>query len=162
MAAVIDTVRYYAGWCDKITGQVIPARPDALTYTVREPVGVSRAMLPLECSRSCRHVEDRTGPGMRLHLGGQAGGAYAALLAARGPNCFSKRDCRRALSTWFAGRQRVGEALVQHPGVDKVTFTGSPKVGRGILQGAEKAVDRGWTLPSRQTSIKVASGMIPL
>ena len=30
MAAVIDTVRYYAGWCDKIMGQVIPARPDAL------------------------------------------------------------------------------------------------------------------------------------
>ena len=30
----------------------------------------------------------------------------------------------------------VGKALVQHPGVDKVTFTGSPKVGRGILQGA--------------------------
>jgi aldehyde dehydrogenase (NAD+) len=30
----------------------------------------------------------------------------------------------------------VGEALVRHPGVDKVTFTGSPKVGRGIMQGA--------------------------
>src|SRR5580704_8732197 len=30
----------------------------------------------------------------------------------------------------------VGEALVKHPGVDKVTFTGSPKVGRGIMQGA--------------------------
>jgi len=46
MAAVIDTVRYYAGWCDKITGQVIPARPDALTYTVREPVGVVAAIVP--------------------------------------------------------------------------------------------------------------------
>jgi aldehyde dehydrogenase (NAD+) len=30
----------------------------------------------------------------------------------------------------------VGDALVAHPGVDKVTFTGSPSVGRGILQGA--------------------------
>src|SRR5258707_821000 len=46
MAAVIDTVRYYAGWCDKITGQVIPARPDALTYTVREPVGGVGAIVP--------------------------------------------------------------------------------------------------------------------
>src|SRR3984893_14424552 len=31
MAAVIDTIRYYAGWCDKITGQVIPARAGGLT-----------------------------------------------------------------------------------------------------------------------------------
>ena len=46
MASVIDTVRYYAGWCDKITGQVIPTRPNALTYTVREPVGVVAAIVP--------------------------------------------------------------------------------------------------------------------
>src|ERR1700743_3518195 len=38
MPAVIDTLRYYAGWCDKITGMVVPARPDALTYTGRGPV----------------------------------------------------------------------------------------------------------------------------
>src|ERR1700726_4668306 len=46
MASVIDTVRYYAGGGDKITGQVVPARPDALTYTVREPVGVVAAIVP--------------------------------------------------------------------------------------------------------------------
>src|SRR5260370_8552140 len=46
MAAVIDTVRYYAGWCDKITGQVIPTRPNALTYTVREPVAVVAPIVP--------------------------------------------------------------------------------------------------------------------
>src|ERR1700759_3640528 len=46
MAAVIDTVRYYAGWCDKITGQAIPPRPDALTYTVAGPVGVVAAIVP--------------------------------------------------------------------------------------------------------------------
>ncbi len=37
--AALDTLAYYAGWCDKINGQVVPARPDALTYTVRESIG---------------------------------------------------------------------------------------------------------------------------
>ena len=46
MPAAIDTLRYYAGWTDKIIGQVIPARTDALTYTVREPVGVVGAIVP--------------------------------------------------------------------------------------------------------------------
>ena len=46
MPAAIDTMRYYAGWTDKIMGQVIPARTDALTYTVREPVGVVGAIVP--------------------------------------------------------------------------------------------------------------------
>jgi aldehyde dehydrogenase (NAD+) len=42
LPAVIDTLVYYAGWADKLNGQVVPARPDALTYTVREPVGGQR------------------------------------------------------------------------------------------------------------------------
>ena len=46
LPAAIDTLTYYAGWCDKITGQVVPVRPDALTYTVREPVGVVAAIVP--------------------------------------------------------------------------------------------------------------------
>src|SRR6201991_2280499 len=44
--SAIDTLAYYAGWCDKINGQVVPARPDALTYTLREPVGVVAAIVP--------------------------------------------------------------------------------------------------------------------
>ena len=46
LPAVLDTLTYYAGWADKINGQVIPARPDALTYTVREPLGVVGAIIP--------------------------------------------------------------------------------------------------------------------
>jgi acyl-CoA reductase-like NAD-dependent aldehyde dehydrogenase len=46
LPAAIDTLAYYAGWCDKITGQVVPVRPDALTYTIREPVGVVAAIVP--------------------------------------------------------------------------------------------------------------------
>jgi aldehyde dehydrogenase (NAD+) len=46
--AAIDTLTYYAGWADKIGGDVVNARNDALTYTVREPVGV--------VPRSCRGI----------------------------------------------------------------------------------------------------------
>ena len=46
LPAVLDTLTYYAGLADKINGQVIPARTDALTYTVREPLGVVAAIVP--------------------------------------------------------------------------------------------------------------------
>jgi aldehyde dehydrogenase (NAD+) len=44
--AAVDTLTYYAGWADKIKGEVVPTRDDALTYTVREPVGVVAAIVP--------------------------------------------------------------------------------------------------------------------
>src|SRR6202790_281166 len=136
MAAVIDTVRYYAGWCDKITGQVIPARPDALTYTVREPVGVVAAIVPWNfplmigmwklapalacgCTIVMKPAELTSLSALRIgELALEAGLPPGVLNIVTGP-----------------GRV-VGDALVNHPDVDKVTFTGSPGVGRGIMRGA--------------------------
>src|SRR6202045_5243413 len=46
LPAAIDTLRYYAGWADKISGEVVSTRDDALTYTIREPVGVVAAIVP--------------------------------------------------------------------------------------------------------------------
>src|SRR5271168_4739512 len=134
--AVIDTLRYYAGWCDKITGQVIPARPDALTYTVREPVGVVAAIVPwnfplmigmwkiapaLACGCTLVVKPAEVTPLSMLSV------AELFLEAGLPPG---------ALNVVCGKGSVVGEALVRHPGVDKVTFTGSPKVGRGIMQGA--------------------------
>ncbi len=136
MLAVIDTVRYYAGWCDKITGQVIPARPDALTYTLREPVGVVAAIVPwnfplmigmwkiapaLACGCTVVVKPAELTPLSMLRV------AELFLEAGLPPG---------ALNVVCGKGSVVGEALVQHPGIDKVTFTGSPKVGRGIMQGA--------------------------
>ncbi len=136
MAAVIDTVRYYAGWCDKITGQVIPARPDALTYTMREPVGVVAAIVPwnfplmigmwkiapaLACGCTVVVKPAELTPLSMLRV------AQLFLDAGLPPGAFNVVCGKGSV---------VGEALVRHPGVDKVTFTGSPKVGRGIMQGA--------------------------
>src|SRR3981189_2307986 len=136
MAAVIDTVRYYAGWCDKITGSVVPTRPDALTYTVREPVGVVGAIIPwnfpmmigmwkiapaLACGCTVVVKPAELTPLSMLRV------AELFLEAGLPPG---------ALNVVCGKGSVVGEALVRHPGVDKVTFTGSPKVGRGIMQGA--------------------------
>ncbi len=46
LPAAIDTLTYYAGWADKISGEVVSTRDDALTYTVREPVGVVSVIVP--------------------------------------------------------------------------------------------------------------------
>ena len=134
--AAIDTLAYYAGWCDKINGQVVPVRPDALTYTVREPVGVVGAIVPwnfplmigmwkiapaLACGCTLVVKPAEITPLSALRIG------ELALEAGVPPGVLNI----------VTGKGRVvGDAIVAHPGIDKVTFTGSPSVGRGILQGA--------------------------
>src|ERR1700756_2374991 len=134
--AAVDTLTYYAGWADKISGDVVSTRDDALTYTVREPVGVVAAIVPWNfplmigmwkiapalacgCTIVMKPAELTSLSALRLsELALEAGLPPGVLNIVTGP-----------------GRV-VGDALVNHPDVDKVTFTGSPGVGRGILRGA--------------------------
>ncbi|HWK00624.1 MAG TPA: aldehyde dehydrogenase family protein [Xanthobacteraceae bacterium] len=136
LPAAIDTLRYYAGWTDKINGHVIPTRPDALTYTVREPVGVVGAIVPWNfplmigmwkiapalacgCTMVMKPAEITPLSALRIgELALEAGLPSGVLNIVPGPG------------------RTVGQRLVEHPDVDKVTFTGSPSVGRGILKGA--------------------------
>jgi aldehyde dehydrogenase (NAD+) len=136
MAAVIDTVRYYAGWCDKITGQVIPSRPDALTYTVREPVGVVAAIVPwnFPLMIGMWKIAPALACGCTLVV---KPADLTPLSMLRVAELFLQAGVPAGAFNVVCGKGSVvGEALVHHPGVDKVTFTGSPKVGRGIMQGA--------------------------
>lgn len=134
--AAIDTLAYYAGWADKIHGQVIPTRPGALTYTVREPVGVVAAIVPwnfplmigmwkiapaLACGCTLVVKPAELTPLSALRL------AELALEAGVPEGVFNVVTGEGSV---------VGERLVNHPDVDKVTFTGSPGVGRRIMQGA--------------------------
>jgi aldehyde dehydrogenase (NAD+) len=134
--AAIDTLTYYAGWADKITGDVVPTRDDALTYTMREPVGVVAAIVPWNfplmigmwklapalscgCTVIMKPAELTSLSALRI--------GELALEAGIPPGVFNI----------VTGPGRVvGDALVNHPDVDKVTFTGSPGVGRGIMKGA--------------------------
>jgi aldehyde dehydrogenase (NAD+) len=136
LPAVIDTLIYYAGWADKINGQVIPARPDALTYTVREPLGVVGAIVPWNFPLMI---------GMWKIAPALACGCTVVLKPAELTSLTALQIGELALEAGLpAGALNVvpglgraaGSALVAHPDVDKVTFTGSPNVGREILRGA--------------------------
>jgi aldehyde dehydrogenase (NAD+) len=136
LPAVIDTITYYAGWADKINGQLIPARPDALTYTVREPVGVVGAIIPWNFPLMI---------GMWKLAPALACGCTVVLKPAELTPLTALRIGELALEAGFpAGVLNVvpgfgkiaGAALVNHPDVDKITFTGSPAVGRQILGAA--------------------------
>jgi aldehyde dehydrogenase (NAD+) len=134
--AALDTLTYYAGWADKISGEVVSTRDDALTYTVREPVGVVAVIVPWNfplmigmwklapalacgCTIVMKPAELTSLSALRIgELALEAGLPPGVLNIVTGPG------------------RIVGDALVNHPDVDKVTFTGSPGVGRGILRGA--------------------------
>jgi aldehyde dehydrogenase (NAD+) len=136
LPAVLDTLTYYAGLADKINGQVIPTRADALTYTVREPLGVVAAIVPWNFPLMI---------GMWKIAPALACGCTVVLKPAEITPLTALRLGELALEAGFpAGVLNVvpgfgataGNALVEHPDVDKVTFTGSPGVGRQILSGA--------------------------
>jgi len=136
LPSVIDTLTYYAGMADKINGQVIPARADALTYTIREAMGVVGAIIPWNFPLMI---------GMWKIAPALACGCSVVLKPAEITPLTALRIGELALEAGFpAGALNVvpgfgkvaGQALVDHPDVDKITFTGSPVVGRQILQGA--------------------------
>jgi aldehyde dehydrogenase (NAD+) len=136
LPAVLDTLTYYAGWADKINGQVIPARPDALTYTVREPMGVVGAIVPWNFPLMI---------GMWKIAPALACGCTVVLKPAELTPLTALKIGELALAAGFPPGvlnvvpgfgKTAGAALVDHPDVDKITFTGSPAVGRQILRGA--------------------------
>jgi aldehyde dehydrogenase (NAD+) len=136
LPAVLDTLTYYAGWADKINGQVIPARPDALTYTVREPMGVVGAIIPWNFPLMI---------GMWKIAPALACGCTVVLKPAELTPLTALKIGELALAAGFPPGvlnvvpgfgKTAGAALVDHPDVDKITFTGSPAVGRQILRGA--------------------------
>jgi phenylacetaldehyde dehydrogenase len=142
----IGTLRTSAGWADKIEGRTIPTPGymgiKTLSYTRREPVGVVGAIVPWNtpfmittwkvgpalaagCTLIIKPSEET--PLSALHL--------AALCSEAGIP-----DGVVNVVTGYG--EVVGHALCVHPGVDKITFTGSPEVGRVIQRAAGDSFKR--------------------
>jgi aldehyde dehydrogenase (NAD+) len=161
MPAAIDCLDYYAGWADKITGEVVPTRLDALTYVSRVPVGVVAAIVPwnfplmnavwkvapaLACGCTVVLKPAELTPLSALWLG------RAALEAGLPPGVLN------VIPGFGAG---AGAALVAHAGIDKIAFTGSPRTGQFIMRAAAERITRvGLELGGKSCSIVFADADI--
>jgi betaine-aldehyde dehydrogenase len=133
---------YYGGLATKLHGEVVPAPDESLVFVLREPVGVAAQIIPWNypllmaawklapaiCAGCCvvlKPAEET--PLTVLELATHFGDAglppgVVNIVTGRG--------------------EGAGAALVNHPGVDKIAFTGSVETGRIVMQAAAKTLKR--------------------
>jgi len=134
--SVAQTLRYYAGLADKIQGDTVPVPGPFLNYTLREPVGVVGAIIPWNFPLSM--AAWKVGPAL-------ACGNTVVLKPAEQTPLTALRFGELAAEAGFPPGvlnvvpgygETAGAALVRHPGVDAISFTGSTEVGRTIMREA--------------------------
>ncbi|KAK6476800.1 retinal dehydrogenase 2-like [Huso huso] len=139
LQGVIKTLRYFAGWADKIHGMTIPVDGDYFTFTKHEPIGVCGQIIPwnfpllmmawkiapaLCCGNTVVIKPSEQTPLSSLYMGAlikEAGfpPGVVNILPGYGPT--------------------AGAAIAFHMGIDKVAFTGSTEVGKLIQEAAGRS-----------------------
>lgn len=139
---VATCFEYYGGLATKVLGHVNPVPDNALSLSLREPVGVAGQIIPWNYPLL------------------MAAWKLAPALAA-GCTCILKPAEQTPLTAlemagWFAEigfppgvvnivtgfGETAGAPLVSHPGVDKIAFTGSAAVGKQIVKSAADTIKR--------------------
>jgi acyl-CoA reductase-like NAD-dependent aldehyde dehydrogenase len=142
VAGTVAHLRYFAGWPTKIEGSVLPvSAPNMHCYTRREPVGVCAQIVPWNFPLLM--AAWKIAPAL-------AAGCTIVLKPAEQTPLTALRLGELALEVGFpagvlnvlTGDGETGAALVDHPGVDKIAFTGSTAVGREIGAKAGRALKR--------------------
>ena len=130
------TFRYFGGMADKFQGSVVPVEQGFLNYVLREPVGVVGQIVPWNFP--LMFTSWKMGPALAAgqHGGDEARRADAAVDAA-GRRAGQEVGFPKGVMNIVPGYGNLaGQYLAEHPGVDKIAFTGSTAVGRKIVQAS--------------------------
>ncbi len=138
---VIDCLRYYAGWADKIQGEVVPVRGKFFCYTKREPVGVVGQIIPWNFPMLM--VAWKWAPAL-------AAGCTIVMKPAEQTPLSCLRMGELAMEAGFppgviniiTGFGDTGSAMVKHPGIDKIAFTGHTDTAKIIMKEASDSLKR--------------------
>ena len=134
VAGAAEHFRYFAGWCTKIEGTTVPvSQPDTLHYTRREPVGVCALIVPWNFPLliAAWKLAPALACGNTVVL---KPAEQTPLTAVRLVELCERAGLPPGVVNLVTGGPDTGRALVAHPGVDKVSFTGSTAVGRQIAK----------------------------
>jgi len=141
MPMVVDVLRYYAGLATKIHGETVNTFETAFTYTLREPVGVVGLIVPWNFPLLL--ASWKLGPAL-------ACGNTLVLKPAEQTPLSTLKLGELSMEAGFpagvinivTGGPATGKAIVAHPAIDKIAFTGSTAVGREIMRGAADTLKR--------------------
>jgi aldehyde dehydrogenase (NAD+) len=142
LVGVVNTLRYYGGWADKVEGRTVPVRGNFLSYTLRQPVGVVGQIIPwnfpllmlawkwgpaLACGNTVvlKPAEQTPLTALRLAELTQEAGFPAGVISVL--NGFG---------------ETTGQALVVHPDIDKIAFTGHVDTAKIIQKNASDTLKR--------------------
>lgn len=142
IADVATCFEYYGGLANKVTGSVNPVPANALSFTMREPVGVAAQIIPW--NYPLLMAAWKLGPAL-------AAGCCCVLKPAEQTPLTAME-----LASWLEEvglppgvvniingvGEVTGATLVTHPGVDKIAFTGSAAVGKIIVKAAADTLKR--------------------
>lgn len=138
----VETLRYYGGWADKITGETLPVNGPFFAYTLREPVGVVGAIVPwnFPLNIATWKFAPALAAGCTVILKPASETPLTALAMAE--IMLEAGFPPGAFNVLPGGGSTAGAALVKHPGVDKISFTGSTEIGKQVMRDGAETVKR--------------------
>ncbi|MEW2508070.1 aldehyde dehydrogenase family protein [Amycolatopsis sp. NPDC047767] len=153
VATLVDLFRYFAGVAGEVKGTTLPAGDGQLQYTRLEPLGVVGAIVPWNSPLAI--------VGFKIPAALAAGNTVVLKAAEDAPLSVLQlaQICAEHLPAGvlnvLSGDGRVaGAALVEHPGIDKISFTGSTEVGRVVARSAgERLIHASLELGGKSPSI---------
>jgi betaine-aldehyde dehydrogenase len=142
IADVATCFEYYGGLANKVMGHVNPVPANGLSFTMREPMGVAGQIIPWNYPllMAAWKLAPAIAAGCTCVL---KPAEQTPLTALEFANWFEEAGIPPGVVNVVNGLgETAGASLVAHPGVDKIAFTGSAAVGKGILKSAADTLKR--------------------
>ena len=132
---VATCFEYYGGLATKIHGDVIPVPDNAMSLALREPIGVAGQIIPWNYPllMAAWKLAPAICAGCTMVLKPAEQTPLTVLELA---SSFADAGLPPGVVNIVTGAGETGAAIVAHPGVDKIAFTGSAEVGKSVMRGA--------------------------